>query len=122
MAKKKIDSRDHAISTLTDEIVRLKNSVRISDQRGDVAQEHAEELRRECRAAQIALAASQAENAQLNASMDSIVRKHLDEEGKLKAENAKLRTENGRLKRIAKALKEAFLAASEEDAPPLPFG
>jgi predicted RNA-binding Zn-ribbon protein involved in translation (DUF1610 family) len=33
------------------------------------------------------------------------------------------RRENGRLRRITKALREAFVAATEEDAPPaLPFG
>lgn len=57
------------------------------------------------------------------AEVDQIAHKHRDQEAKLERERDALKRENSRLKRVVKALRDAFVAATEEDAPPaLPFG
>jgi len=69
------------------------------------------------------IARLRAEVAKQKTDLDQIVRKHLDEERVIANERDALRRENGRLKRIVKALKDAFVAATEEDAPTAsPFG
>lgn len=63
--------------------------------------------------------ALQAQVADLNRKVAAAIEKDVS----LSAERDALKREVGRLKRVVKALRDAFIAATEEDAPTaIPFG